>query len=197
MDGAVPGTDRQEVMKVIKRKKIGGLMVGFVLVIALALSVFNKGTLAYLTDSDKAVNQISTGMASITVVEEVGAEKKNVGVFNDGTIDCYVRLMVTIPSIEGVAYTETFRDKNQWVYSESDGYWYYNNVLKAGDRAILYDSIKVTKPGEALTEEELYNYGDIVVYAEAVQADNILKDLIPDEGKNIAMYAFGLLNKEH
>lgn len=180
-----------------KGKKIGSLLFGFVLVIALALCVFNKGTLAYLTDADKAVNQVSTGLSSITVVEEVGADKKNVGIMNDGTIDCYVRLMVTIPSIDGIIYTEKFKDKTQWIYSESDGYWYYNKVLKPGESAILYESIEVTKPDVKLTEEDLYNFGDIVVYAESVQADNILKDVVPEEGRNLAMYAFELVNGKH
>ena len=88
----------------MKMKKV--LAMALALVLAMAVGV--GATLAYLKDTDKAVNTFTVGNVDITLHEDFvdGSKllpgidvKKAITVTNNGTEDAYVRIHMAIPSI--------------------------------------------------------------------------------------------------
>lgn len=182
------------------RKKIGLIVMACMLIGLFGIFfAFQNKTLALFTDSDSALNVIQTGTFDTHIDEEIiDGVKTKVGATNNGTVDAYVRMMVLIPDNQYLTFGVEFYNPNadktgskDWVYNEADGYWYYNNILKAKGEAILYKKIQATsKNGVSVTEDLLNKYGDVIVYVEAVQADNIT---IPDGVECPAIAAFAQL----
>lgn len=163
---------------------------------------FRNGTLALFTDKDTAVNEVKTGKMEIEIEEEIkDGIKYNVGATNTGNVDAYIRLMVTIPDNQYLEFVKEFHNANadktssiDWYFNSEDNYWYLNSKLASGETAMLYDSIKaVGKGGVSVTEDILNKYGDVIVYVEAVQADNMI---IPDGEEHPAVAAFEQMKKE-
>lgn len=138
-------------MKNTKRKVL-------VTVLAVALVVLcAMGTTAYFTDRGTATNVITTGGVKIELVESALVDdelvpfedvsgvlpgdniSKIVEITNTGKSDAYVRISVekAITLAEGVqgevdlSLVELDINTNAW--TEQDGYYYYNSVLKPGE----------------------------------------------------------------
>lgn len=164
-------------------------MVTICLVVALVLTAVAGGTLAYFTDKDDATNTFTVGNVDITLTEpnwntsgsadapEVypgEALAKDPTVKNTGANPCFVRIKVAGLDCLGnagmITYkTDYVKDKlgDNWVLN-TDGYFYYNQVLEVGATTdALFDQIVMPtglENGNAIT-----NY-NVVVTAEAVQA---------------------------
>lgn len=123
-------------------------------VLAICLSTLAAGTLAYFTAEDTAHNVITTGGIDITVQEWADAEKtrpfqdlagvmpnttvtKIAEVRNTGGAEAWVRVKVEKSiRLQGqgtadAALVELTRNTADW--TEKDGYYYYNKVLKPGE----------------------------------------------------------------
>lgn len=130
------------------------------------------GVAAYLTVSNSLKNQFTVGYVKSEIVEDYNppAElkpgitfKKKVSIKNTGPNDCYVRVLVTFSSSEIGDKCTLDYDKTNWTYNESDGYWYYNNILKSGKTTVpLFNDVSVSKD---LTSDEIQDF-DINVYHE-------------------------------
>ena len=134
------------------------------------------GIIAYLTDGDKADNELVVGSNYIEIVEEFeppselvpGMEiKKNVKVENTGLSDCYVRIKAVFNNSHMEQYCEIDWNDTDWEYSSMDGYWYYPEILEDGDVTPSLMT-KVTVSSYA-PEEKLIPF-EIIVYAESVES---------------------------
>lgn len=159
----------------------------------LVLLVAVTGTLAFLlTHTQVITNIFNPSKVTITVEEGFdGTTKTNVKVTNTDDpsktdeIDVYVRVMLvhnwycTVENEDGTTSEQltgknnwTIKDENKavfntadWLYCESDGYYYYKNVLKVGaSTSNLIDSIKLLQDDSDNTHQGLE------IVAEGIQA---------------------------
>ena len=96
--------------------------------------------------------------------------------------DCYVRVKIEVTAAEGA--NEDFEanvesadflkkqlniDTDSWYHSSSNGYYYYQEVLKAGDSIDIFDTVTIpTSWGNEAADQSF----DIAITVEAIQADN-------------------------
>lgn len=154
----------------------------------LILSAVIGVTIAYLMSRDDEKNDITVGQNKTDIIEDFAAPeklianteniyKKEIYVENTGNISCYVRARLDFSSSEIMNQStlspddtnyysmENFRNNlnKDWTYNESDGYYYYTSILKAGDKtSALLKNVSTTYG------DELKRY-DIIVYTESVQ----------------------------
>ena len=151
------------------------------------------GTLAYFTDTEDATNTFTVGNVDITLTEpnwegsgSVDAPEvypteplaKDPTVENTGANPCFVRISVTgwdCLKTAGLSKSDiTYRTDyvngklgDNWVL-HTDGYFYYNKVLAAGETTdALFDQIVV--PADLINGDGETEF-DLVVKAYAVQA---------------------------
>lgn len=134
------------------------------------------GINAYLTDGDKADNELVVGSNYIEIVEEFeppselvpGMEiKKNVKVENTGLSDCYVRIKAVFDNNHMEQYCEIDWNDNNWIYSSTDGYWYYPNAI-ANDESTpsLMTTVKIKDDAPEYAMKDF----DIIIYAESIES---------------------------
>ncbi len=169
-----------------------------ILVIALivcCLGISAAGSLAYFTASEQAHNVITTGNIDIelkeTAIGEDGAERpfhdveglapgseesKIVKVVNTGSNEAWVRVSVdtTVALSDGAAGTVdpsviSF-DINEEHWTEKDGFYYYNQILKPGETSEpLFTTVTFSKD---MGNEYKNSTISVNVSASAVQSDN-------------------------
>lgn len=166
-----------------------------ILVIALivcCLGISVTGTLAYFTASEQAHNVITTGNIAIELKETAigedgkehpfqnvenlapGAEEsKIVRVTNTGSNEAWVRLRVEtvmyLPSETADPALISF-DINTEHWTEKDGFYYYNHILKPGETTeALFTRVAFSKD---MGNEYKNSKININVAAYAVQSDN-------------------------
>lgn len=149
------------------------------LCVALLLVASVGGTLAYIAvRSDDVNNRFER--AYVTSAVEATAETRRVQ--NTGNVDAFIRAAIVVNwmdddgNVRGIApqsgeYSMTVNDNNNWIYDETDGYYYYKyRVDPSGFTDGLVTDIRclVTPPaGYKLAVE---------VAAEAIQADGDTDD---------------------
>lgn len=142
-------------------KDKNGKMKKRILLLALIIScaaIIAAGTLAFFTDEETNYNVITTGSLDVDLIELTDGDKpwpedgfddiepgmdvtKIAFVENKGPTDAYVRVMLdkTITPAEGVDAELNFDhitlDINTADWTEKDGAYYYNKVLKAGEKS--------------------------------------------------------------
>ena len=96
--------------------------------LVLTASAFADDAMAYFTTYSSATGSVTMDLGFTETVpeEEVDAEGKHVRIANVGDYDCFVR--VKIFSVIEVGYEPS----EGWTQG-SDGYWYYEPVLAAGE----------------------------------------------------------------
>lgn len=131
-----------------------------------------------------------TSAGTVLPGTEIG---KRVSVSNTGTYSAYVRIYLEKywENTEGERANDLDINKiivepasNDWVYSENDGYYYYQKELKPQqETSILMDCFKVS---EDINTDVYTGYvGNMEVYAEAVQYENFANLLKKDQEGNI------------
>ena len=118
---------------------------------------------AYFTDADRAVNDLGFGVNTIVPEEdfeepEKGRETvKNPKAVNTGNVPCYVRAKVFLSDSRIALDYESYLNTADWRKSESDGWYYYNGILKPGETTpALFDRILLTEDiPEEVQEAEL------------------------------------------
>ena len=161
--------------------------IGLIATIVCCIAILASGTVAYFTAQETAYNVITTGALSMRLVEEGADGKpfpkegvtgvlpnmevtKKVYVENTGDVDMYVRIALDkkIESLSDPAAKLNFKhitlDINETDWTEQDGYYYYNRVLKP-----LFTTVSF---GASLGNEYMNARVQIDVDAQAVQSKN-------------------------
>ena len=167
--------------------------IGLIATIVCCIAILASGTVAYFTAQETAYNVITTGALSMRLVEEGADGKpfpkegitgvlpnmevtKKVYVENTGDVDMYVRIALDqkIESLSDPAAKLNFDhislniNKTDW--TEKDGYYYYNRVLKPGEAT---EPLFTTVSFDAKMGNEYMNARvRIDVDAQAVQSKN-------------------------
>lgn len=169
----------------MKKRIVHGVSLG------LFLGVFVIGigkTEAYFSDYDKAENQVAVGRNVTEIVEDfpeptptptdTGKKyKKIVQISNESeeaasSVDCFVRVLVTFSDYDiGQAVTLLELDTENWVYDESDGYYYYKNILKKGNCTTpLFKGFYIENEKLDLQYQKEKKNFYINIYEESIQA---------------------------
>lgn len=171
----------------MKKKKLGMTLASLVLVGLIGIGA----TLAYFTDQDSATNVITMGHVDIELTEpnfeggidggEIKDVTPNQTIVKDPTItvkadseSAYLRAKVefdglTDEQIEQLLPNISFRD--EWKLS-TDGYYYFQYAVgkaEVDQKFVLFDTVKIP---ETWGNEVANTSFDIIVTAEAIQADN-------------------------
>lgn len=175
-------------LKVLKKKRL--LLIAL---IVCCLATAAAGTLAYFTAEETSYNVITTASLDVDLVEETdggdpwpeegfnGIEPgmdvtKIAYAENLGNTDAYVRMIVnkSITPAKGVTEELNFDhitlDINTKYWTEKDGVYYYNKVLKAGEKSEpLFTNVHF---GVELGNEYMNAKVNIDVTMQAVQVQN-------------------------
>lgn len=168
--------------------------IGLIATIVCCIAILASGTVAYFTAQETAYNVITTGALSMRLVEEGADGKpfpkegitgvlpnmevtKKVYVENTGDVDMYVRiaLATNVESMQDGVEKLPFDDHitlniNKTDWTEKDGYYYYNRVLKPGEAT---EPLFTTVSFDANMGNEYMNARvQIDVDAQAVQSKN-------------------------
>lgn len=145
----------------------------FLAVIGSGLSA--AGTYAYLTDLDRAENELSVTENEIHIEEvfeppnkpEPGCViKKMPSIVNDSDVAVYVRVSVKFSNSAAEKICQPLVINEHWE-KKSDGYYYYDKKLEAGARTeALFREIVLKSD---ITQEQIQPF-DVLVYAESVQS---------------------------
>jgi hypothetical protein len=164
-------------------KRTGGLAAVIALLLVVCCAV--GGTLAWLVSKNSMTNTFTAGFVNVTIDETLnGDTKSNVKVKVPdglGSVDAYVRAAIIVNWVDsdGNIYgavpvpstTEKSGDYNidigdGWT-KESDGYYYYKNIVKAGSESnALIKSCAPVATSTAPTGCHL----QVTILAEGVQA---------------------------
>lgn len=162
----------------MKKKYIGIALSALMLITVVTVG----GTLAWLTDQDQAVNNVTVGNVQIEVEEPNWDEEdatdiwpgkvtaKDPIVTNTGKNPSYVRIKVVYDSAYANYLTFDYDTDSDGAWFEKDGYYYYKSVLGVDSQTSpLFNQFTFSS-----TYEEPQNGVNpafaINVYAEAVQS---------------------------
>lgn len=170
-------------MKNKKSIKKSTLSKALALVVVAAVSV--GATYAYLTDKQSVTNTFTVGNVQIEVKEPAwgttgttheiapGVEvAKDPSVKNTGENTCWIRVKVNYDkNVFEIPDLNLGKEANKWTFNDKDQYYYYNSkVEKNGETTKLFNKVKmkttVKESGDTLKDKL-----NVIVNAEAVQAD--------------------------
>ena len=161
-----------------------------VFLLIVVISVAAGGTYAYFTAESTARNVITTGNLSLAIVETTDGGKpfpadgvsvmpgdvvnKTVVIKNTGTHPMYLRVQVE-KSVDDERLDAdnclSIVDLNETDWTYSNGYYYYNTVLEAGEKTEpLFTKVHIV--GELVDNAYLGKNFDLTVSAYAVQSEN-------------------------
>lgn len=148
---------------------------------AFCLFTFVGRTLAAFTGTDSVKNSIKAGELKIEVIEEKDhLQKTSVTIKNTKDVKCYIRLRVSVPNIEGLKGELSF-DLTP-LEDGGDKFYYYPKVMLPGESIQIgkkdenpFYSASFLEGLDDKEKERIAKLGDVVIYVEAVQADNILE----------------------
>lgn len=172
-----------------RKKTATFLMLMSLLCSTMSGTVYAKSFYTHVT------NEVKTGIVSIDLKEYSMNQKGELIPWSDqedvlpGQIiskipritnlgnDCYVRAKVEIVNPKMISMDGIRGDKTNWKKDASDGYWYYTKPLLEKESTDIFKYVR-TNPDY----EDQYTQNDfqIVVTAEAVQADNFVPDFTSD-----------------
>lgn len=159
-------------------KKRNRIIIPAALILALTAGIYTS--YAYLTAQDDVDNTFDAAEVKITVEENFDPEppkpgqviKKAPKVQSGSDTNCYVRMHCVFTDSGAEALCEPVKINKGWE-KKTDGYYYWNGVLGPGEETgTLFDQIRIK--GE-ITAEDIIPF-DILVYAEAVQANGLSAD---------------------
>lgn len=145
------------------------------LIAAVCAAMVGGGVYAYLASSDQAINRIPVGVDRTEIVErydppaklEAGISfPKEVKISNTGKVPCYVRIKPLYTDEAALEYASVDYNTSDWVYDNSDGYWYYKYAVDPGGlTSPLFTTVTIDKNA---AEDEIKDF-DILVYHESYQ----------------------------
>lgn len=135
-------------------------------------------TSAYLISGDKEVNSFNATKVDMGIEEDYNKPSnpqpgdvisKKPRAVNNSSIDVYVRMRAEVSNAD---LLEPIVANSGWTL-KSDGFYYYNKVLKPGEKTNnLFESVTIKKN---CIKEEIKDLS-VQVYAEAVQAGTLSAD---------------------
>ena len=135
-------------------------------------------TMAYLTDTQEAVNELGFTNNSIRIEEEFeppenpgpGTEiKKSPKLINESDIPVYVRMSARFTDDQAEQFCLPLEINDGWE-QHTDGYYYYHKKLDPGESTTaLFNRLEIRKDAEADTLVPF----DLLIYAESVQCDDM------------------------
>ncbi len=127
--------------------------------------------IAYLLDTDTAVNDFSIGENTSHIEEDFGSYEsfkggqsyeKEVTVVNDGSVDCYVRIFAEIEDPEVAAGIDIDFNTADWTGKQEDGFYYYKKSIGPGEETSpLFTTLTVAEDTDEF---------QMICYSETVQA---------------------------
>ena len=131
---------------------------------------------AYFTDKDTKDNVLSVGCNTIEIIEDYQPPEelkagisfhKDVRIKNTGECSCYARVKAVFTDFDIMPYCTIDYNTNDFVYNETDGYYYCKKSLAKGE---ISDSLMTTVTiSNDVPSENLKDF-DILLYAESYQA---------------------------
>ena len=172
-------------------KTIGKRRIVMLAVAAICVAIIATGTVAFFTAEETSYNVITTGTLSMELVEETTGGKpfpsegisgivpgmvveKIPYVVNNGNVEFFVRIQteIRVRDVDGEPLSDEYIsldfDRDNW--TEKDGYFYYNEVVKPGESTKPLFT-KVTF-GTDMHNAYMNARVEIDVQAEAVQSRN-------------------------
>lgn len=153
-------------------------LIVWMLLAAVAVGSSAAGTYAYLTDQDRAENELSVTENEIHIEENFNPPDdpkpgsvitKAPAVVNDSKVGVYVRISVKFSDSKAENLCLPLTINEHWE-KKSDGYYYYDQVLAAGERTeALFEKIVIRND---ISADELIPF-DVLVYAESVQSHDM------------------------
>jgi hypothetical protein len=125
------------------------------LVLIAGLSV--KPAMAYFTATASANGQASIAIddTHADITESGGGQVKVISVANTQETPCYVRVAVLMPESISAAFSG-----EGWSYNADDQYYYYSEILAAGETA---EALTLTIDTRNALADEKLNYADFQV----------------------------------
>lgn len=182
----------------MNKKKLLTMVLALVLIGAVGVGA----TLAYFTDNDSATNVVTMGHVNIELTEEdwTYGEEGITGVtpgqeiakdptitLVDGSLDAYVRIKLEVTGFDGVENADTYKAEvlEDLVLGEGwtkvGDYYYYAEKLTKDNASTTALFESVTIPYEWTNEVANATF-NILVSAEAIQADNLADDFFNEDG---------------
>lgn len=118
---------------------------------------------AYFTDMESAKASFSLGKTVVEVIEDT--ENQEISVYNDGTVDCYIRVFAEMERSD-----MTFSISPEQGWDKTGDYYYYQSYVEPEKTVAFLKGVNFASDDE------------IIVYAECIQR----------EGFSSAEEAFGL-----
>lgn len=156
-----------------KNRKIRILAIIIATIIILAIAIAYR--YGYFTDKESKTNNINLGYNKIQVNENYTPPlniKKGISytkepyITNIGNVECYVRIKSVISDSRVAEYLSLDYNTENYTYNEDDGYWYYKNIVKPGERTeSLFTTVSIAEEADDIVLDGF----DIYVYAESVQ----------------------------
>ena len=165
----------------------------FLIVILLNLTCFLGVMIvsAYLLAEDTAENCFSVGGNETAVIEDYDEVSrlepgmtvdKVVKVKNTGKNECYVRVLVLFSDSTAEEYARININNTDWQQND-DGYYYYNEILKAKESTTAFKSFDIPASwGNEMADLTFY----VNVTAEFIQAEHFTPKYTDETKKVIA-----------
>lgn len=176
----------------MNKKKVMLLLVSMLTVVLVSIG----GTMAYLTDTSDVTNTMAIGNVNIEIKGDANSKKalapgesanKNPSVANVGENACWIRVKVDMPtftggvnSAQGDLFALNEMDTNKWTIKQKDGYYYYQAKVASGNTTSdLFKGVTLNENYiegcdlAGLVMADGQPTADVIVYAEAVQADGL------------------------
>lgn len=120
-------------MKKFSKQKIFWFTAAFLLIGSVSI----HSTMAYFTTYVTAKGGHPITLGNMTKIEEkVEDMTKHITISNTGKSDCYVRVKVFCGNRFTINFAAEKDEQNEvyWKQEGNDGYWYYRDVLSAGEK---------------------------------------------------------------
>ena len=150
----------------MKTRKLKICLLAFCVVLLLTIPT----AIAFLLDSDGAVNNFSVGENTSHIEEKFGSYEafkngqsyeKEVAVVNDGNVDCYVRVFAEIEDPDVAAGIDIDFNTADWTEKQTDGFYYYKKSISPGEKTSpLFTTLAATKDTDEF---------QMICYSETVQ----------------------------
>lgn len=151
--------------------RVSRIIINKILIVAFLCCLAVPVSVALFVSGNSVKNVFTVGENNSHIEEAFGSydsfEKgksyeKRMAVKNDGSVPCYVRVFAEMEDPDVAAVISVDFNSDGWTEKQSDGYYYYKNVLPAGELTEpLFTTLKVS--------DDVSDF-KMICYSETVQA---------------------------
>lgn len=176
----------KKVLGFVKSNRLMALTLAMTVLFGMSVGV--REATAYLTSRAATSGYVALNLTDTwtDLDEEVANWEKRITIMNDGEGACKIRVKLFVAQ-KYEPYVTYASDNAGWTL-ESDGYWYYSEVLEPGEKApVLLAKIDSAKFSQSFIEAGTEDFNIIVVHEYArVQYDNLGRAFVDWNEKAIA-----------